>query len=215
MGCSPPGCSVHGLLQARIPEDILLQGIFPTQRMNRGFLHCRQILYHLNHQGSPILYDTYTQHLISKLILTIVHIWSSTHPRPGDDGHIALYSEHSKELKVWALSLVLGIVDCHSKMAAYGCWDVYKCALAVQQFVFSYLKKYYVATRGLFSANFFFNFILFNFTILYWFCHISKWICHRSNFRTVPSVNFINDVKIESGGEITNSTSPCMIYKRL
>jgi len=24
-----------------------------------------------------------------------------------------------------------------------------------------------------------FNFILFNFTILYWFCHISKWICHR------------------------------------
>jgi len=25
----------------------------------------------------------------------------------------------------------------------------------------------------------FFNFILFNFTILYWFCHISKWICHR------------------------------------
>ena len=27
---------------------------------------------------------------------------------------------------------------------------------------------------------FFFNFIFFlNFTILYWFCHISKWICHR------------------------------------
>ena len=26
---------------------------------------------------------------------------------------------------------------------------------------------------------FFFNFILFNITILYWFCHISKWICHR------------------------------------
>ena len=26
---------------------------------------------------------------------------------------------------------------------------------------------------------FFFNFILFKFTILYWFCHISKWICHR------------------------------------
>ena len=27
---------------------------------------------------------------------------------------------------------------------------------------------------------FFFNFILFfNFTILYWFCHISTWICHR------------------------------------
>ena len=31
----------------------LLQGIFPTQGMNPGLLHCRQILYHLSHQGSP------------------------------------------------------------------------------------------------------------------------------------------------------------------
>ena len=30
----------------------LLQGIFPTQRLNPGLLHCRQILYHLSHQGS-------------------------------------------------------------------------------------------------------------------------------------------------------------------
>ena len=32
----------------------LLQGIFPTQESNQGFLHCRQILYQLNFQGSPI-----------------------------------------------------------------------------------------------------------------------------------------------------------------
>jgi len=31
----------------------LLRGIFPTQRLNTGLLHCRQILYRLNHQGSP------------------------------------------------------------------------------------------------------------------------------------------------------------------
>ena len=31
----------------------LLQGIFPTQWSNPGLLHCRQILYHLRHQGSP------------------------------------------------------------------------------------------------------------------------------------------------------------------
>ena len=31
----------------------LLQGIFPTQASNQGLLHCRQILYQLNHQGSP------------------------------------------------------------------------------------------------------------------------------------------------------------------
>ena len=31
----------------------LLQGIFPTQGMNPGLPHCRQILYQLSHQGSP------------------------------------------------------------------------------------------------------------------------------------------------------------------
>ena len=31
-----------------------LQGIFPTQGSNSDFLHCRQILYLLSHQGSPI-----------------------------------------------------------------------------------------------------------------------------------------------------------------
>ena len=31
----------------------LLQRIFPTQGSNLGLAHCRQILYHLNHQGSP------------------------------------------------------------------------------------------------------------------------------------------------------------------
>ena len=31
----------------------LLQGIFLTQGLNSGLLHCRWILYHLSHQGSP------------------------------------------------------------------------------------------------------------------------------------------------------------------
>ena len=31
----------------------LLQGIFLTPELNRGLLYCRQILYHLNHQGKP------------------------------------------------------------------------------------------------------------------------------------------------------------------
>ena len=36
--------------------------------------------------------------------------------------------------------------------------------------------------------SFFFLFILFfNFTILYWFCHISTWICHR--YTRVPILN--------------------------
>ena len=32
---------------------ILLQGIFPTQGSNPGLPHCRWVLYHLSHQGSP------------------------------------------------------------------------------------------------------------------------------------------------------------------
>ena len=32
----------------------LLQGIFPTQGSNLGLLRCRQIVYHLSHQGNPI-----------------------------------------------------------------------------------------------------------------------------------------------------------------
>ena len=50
--CSPPGSSVHGILQARILEWVaccLLHVIFPTQGWRLGF----QILYHLSHQGSP------------------------------------------------------------------------------------------------------------------------------------------------------------------
>ena len=31
----------------------LLQGVFPTQGSNPGLPHCRRILYHLSHQGSP------------------------------------------------------------------------------------------------------------------------------------------------------------------
>ena len=31
----------------------LLQGIFPTQGLNPGLLHCRWILYQLSHHGSP------------------------------------------------------------------------------------------------------------------------------------------------------------------
>ena len=55
MDCSLPGSSVHGIFQARVLEWVAFpsQGIFPTQELNLGLLHCRQTLYHLSHQGSP------------------------------------------------------------------------------------------------------------------------------------------------------------------
>ena len=36
----------------------LLQGIFLTQELNRGFLHCRWILNQLSYQGSPLISST-------------------------------------------------------------------------------------------------------------------------------------------------------------
>ena len=38
----------------RVGCHSLLQGIFPTQGLSPGLLHCRQILYHMSHQGSPL-----------------------------------------------------------------------------------------------------------------------------------------------------------------
>ena len=45
----------------------LLQGIFLTQRLNLGLLHCRQILYHPSHQGSLIHIDKSTEKLMKSL----------------------------------------------------------------------------------------------------------------------------------------------------
>ena len=50
----------HGLSPWNSPGQItgvgilsLLQGIFPTQGLNPGLLHCRRIPYQLSHQESP------------------------------------------------------------------------------------------------------------------------------------------------------------------
>ena len=54
--CSPPDSCVHGDSPGKNTEmghHSLLQGIFPSQGSNPGLPHCRQILYHLSHQGSP------------------------------------------------------------------------------------------------------------------------------------------------------------------
>ena len=56
MDCSPPASLVHGILQAEYwsglsfssPENLPDPGIEP------GLPHCRQILYHLIYQGSPV-----------------------------------------------------------------------------------------------------------------------------------------------------------------
>ena len=72
MDCSLSDSSVHGDSPGKnssVSCHALLQGIFPTQGLNLGLLHCRRILYHLNHQGSPeinihVYKKTYSEELI-------------------------------------------------------------------------------------------------------------------------------------------------------
>ena len=53
--CSPPGSSVHGILQARIQEWVaILFSRGSSQPRDQTWVSCiAGILYHLSHQGSP------------------------------------------------------------------------------------------------------------------------------------------------------------------
>ena len=54
--CSPPGSSVHWDSPGKntgVGCHALLQGIFPTRGSNPRLPHCRRVLYHLSHRGSP------------------------------------------------------------------------------------------------------------------------------------------------------------------
>ena len=49
IGCSPPGSSVHGILQMRILEWVAISSLREAQELNPGLLPFGQILYPLSH----------------------------------------------------------------------------------------------------------------------------------------------------------------------
>ena len=100
MDCSLPGSSVYSLLQ----------GIFPTQESNPGLLHCRQILYHLSHQGSPMAQWLNISHLknISKM----------TYPST-PDGHLVIASVLVL-VNTAAVNILIPLAVEHM---AHFCWD--------------------------------------------------------------------------------------------
>ena len=52
------GAVIHGAAKSQkngVGSHSLFQGILPTQRLNLGLLHGRQILYHLSHQVSSVV----------------------------------------------------------------------------------------------------------------------------------------------------------------
>ena len=75
MDYSLPGSSVHGDSPGKntgMGCPALLQGIFPTQGLNPGLLHCRQILYHLSHQGRPLTLTSLDKCLFSECIKSLL-----------------------------------------------------------------------------------------------------------------------------------------------
>ena len=74
MDCSLPGSSVHVHSPGKITGvgiDFLFQQIFCIQRWKPGFLHCKQILHHLNHQGEGQFKGSESEGEVAQLCLTL------------------------------------------------------------------------------------------------------------------------------------------------
>ena len=79
MDYSSQGSSVHGNSPGKntgVGCDALLQGIFLNQELNWGLLHCRQILFQLSYQGSPVCIYMYihTYHTHPFSLLLFLHM---------------------------------------------------------------------------------------------------------------------------------------------
>ena len=68
----------------------LLQGIFPTQGLNPGLLHCRWILYQLSHEGSP------------RILEWVAYPFSSGSSRPRDRAGVSCIA--GRFFTNWAIS---------------------------------------------------------------------------------------------------------------
>ena len=66
--------------ESGVGSHSLLQRIFPTQGLNLGLLHCREILYHLSHQGKLCLLKYKFQWILERRTCTVyyfpMHIFS-------------------------------------------------------------------------------------------------------------------------------------------
>ena len=98
----------------------LLQGIFPTKGSNPSLPLCRQALYHLSHQGSPLIHKHALKHrwllkhtcahiqlIYSHTQLTLTNIHTHSH------AHLHIYN--------CAHSLIHGHTSIHFSTHAYTC----------------------------------------------------------------------------------------------
>ena len=79
--CNLIDCIVHGILQARILEQVTFpfsRGIFPTQESNRSLLHCRQIdSLPIEPSGKSYVPVTEDKHQLFSCVTVCLSIWLS------------------------------------------------------------------------------------------------------------------------------------------
>ena len=101
----PPGSSVRGILQARILAISFSKGSSRFRESNTALPHCRQILYCLSHQGSPMytLAWMVSKHYSKRedLGTSLVVQWLGIHiPSAGGLGLIPAWGAGSHMLKL-------------------------------------------------------------------------------------------------------------------
>ena len=109
MDCSSPGSSVHGILQARIMEWVVVPfSRGSSQPRNQTdissiILYCRQVLYPPSHLGSPedwlLLFKSPWASYLSSHNLRFFHLWS------GDVNSIQLVNPWRHWSECWAHSM--------------------------------------------------------------------------------------------------------------
>ena len=81
--CSPPGSTVHGILQARILEQVAMSSSrgssLPRDRTQVSYVSCivRQVLYHQCPWGSPQKRYIYTCIQVDMYMCVYIHIYSN------------------------------------------------------------------------------------------------------------------------------------------
>ena len=78
----------------RVGCRLFLQGIFPTQESNPGLVHCRQIIYHLSHQGlslPPCFLTTSAHGDMSIFHVVLCQQWQHRKPHGFLEGYRSLF----------------------------------------------------------------------------------------------------------------------------
>ena len=148
MDCSPPGSSVHGTLQARILEWLPCPPPGSSQPRDRTFVSCiAGRFFTTESPGKP---------LKACCIHVILYVGKSLY-------YISFSRYLCSEICILRYIFIVNYFPFISPL-------YYSLDLILLLFLFLIMSVWYA-----FFIYLFFNFILFlNFTILYWFCQISK-----------------------------------------